>query len=116
MAAACVNGISPSTHGVFTSLSAPPSICPDAPSTIYPTQSMSRTEMAISPATWMSAASLGMNLGSVVITVMPAADCGNSSLARSKLYTSDILGSTNTSIKRLINVDLPVRTGPTTPI
>lgn len=60
--------------------------------------------------------SSGTNLGSVVITVMPAALCGISSLARSRLYASVIFGRTSSCIKRVIKVDLPLRTGPTTPI
>ena len=64
----------------------------------------------------MLTASLGMNLGSVVIMVRPAPLCGSSSLARSFLYGSSMQGMTNSSMIRLMSVDFPVRTGPTTPI
>ncbi len=70
----------------------------------------------ISAAILSSTASSGMNLGSVVIMVLPAADCGNSSIVRSLTYGSPILGITSVSIKRFIKVDLPDLTGPTTPI
>ena len=46
----------------------------------------------------------------------PAADCGISSLALSREYPFSMFGRTNASIKRLINVDFPVLTGPTTPM
>ena len=64
----------------------------------------------------ISAASCGINFGSVVMIVFPAADCGNSSIVRSRACSSSINGSTIRSINRLINVDFPVRTGPTTPM
>ena len=48
--------------------------------------------------------------------VRPVPDCGSSSRARSRLYRFSMPGSTIVSIKRLMSVDLPVRTGPTTPI
>ena len=83
---------------------------------IYPTQSIIRTRKATSSSTWISTASSGMNLGSVVIMVLPAADWGSSSMARSRRNWLSMLGSTKVSIKRLIKVDLPVRTGPTTPM
>ena len=47
--------------------------------------------------------------------VRPAEDCGISSTARSCIAPLSIFGSTSVSINRLIKVDLPVRTGPTTP-
>ncbi len=56
-----------------------------------------------------------MNLGSVVIMVLPAADWGSSSVARSRRASLWMLGSTSVSINRLMKVDFPVRTGPTTP-
>ena len=64
--------------------------------------------------TW--AASSGMNLGSVVMMVLPAADWGSSSTARSRCRSLFMLGSTRLSMNRLMKVLLPVRTGPTTPI
>ena len=63
----------------------------------------------------ISTASFGINFGSVVIMVLPPALCGSSSLALSFLYSLSIFGITSKSIKFLIKVDLPVRTGPTTP-
>ena len=44
-----------------------------------------------------------------------AADCGSSSTARCLSCSCSISGKTNNSIKRLIKVDLPVRTGPQIP-
>ena len=142
--AAVVNGISCSDHGVFTMRLSFPSIWPDAPSTINPTQSIRRTFIfgcaadpciavlgstdcesagcgmpALLPGSsgkMISAASCGINFGSVVMIVFPAADCGNSSIVRSRACSSSINGSTIRSINRLINVDFPVRTGPTTPM
>ena len=57
-----------------------------------------------------------MNFGSVVMMVRPAADCGSSSRARRRAASVPMAGSTSCSIKRLIKVDLPLRTGPTTPM
>jgi len=58
-----------------------------------------------------------MNFGSVVMMVRPAADCGSSSRARSRAAAEpDMAGSTSCSMNRLIKVDLPLRTGPTTPM
>ena len=68
------------------------------------------------PSTVMLTACSGMNFGSVVMIVRPAEDCGSSSVARSRRYSLSMFGITSVSIKRLIKVDLPVRTGPTTPI
>ena len=116
MRAASTNGISSSIHGVLTIRFSSPSICPLAPCTINPTQSISRTLISLWSASIMLAASCGMNFGSVVIIVLPAADCGSSSSARLLAFSSSIFGNTNKSINRLINVDFPVRTGPTTPI
>ena len=56
-----------------------------------------------------------MNFGSVVMIVRPAADCGSSSVARSRRDASVMCGITSVSMNRLMKVDLPVRTGPTTP-
>ena len=60
--------------------------------------------------------SSGTNFGSVVVTVFPDADCGISSIARVRSFSSVILGKTAASINFLIKVDFPVRTGPTTPM
>ena len=114
--AALVNGISSWYHGVFTMRSCPASSYPEAPFTKYPTQSIRRTFTSTSRFRCITAASFGTNFGSVVIIVLPAADCGSSSLVCSFICSSSILGNTITSIKRLINVDFPVLTGPTTPI
>ena len=59
---------------------------------------------------------LGTNLGSVVMIVLPDADSGSSSFVLAFPCSSSICGSTNTSMNRLINVDFPVLTGPTTPM
>ena len=64
----------------------------------------------------MRTASFGMNLGSAVMTVFPDADCGSSSFARLRSLSFLMTGKTVVSINRLIKVDFPVRTGPTTPI
>ena len=113
--AAFVNGISVSDHGVFTCLSLSFSMCPVAPSTIYPTQSISLTRTLIPSTGQTSAASDGTNLGSVVIIVVPDALCGSSSFALFLSCSSVIDGITKRSINLLMNVDLPVLTGPTTP-
>ena len=100
---------------VMTIRGEPSSMCPSASGTIYPTQSISLTFASALPPSITETASSGTNLGSVVITVLPAALCGISSRARSRSNSLFISGSTSDSIKRLINVDFPVRTGPTTP-
>ena len=64
----------------------------------------------------ISYCAVGVNIGSVVIMVRPAADCGSSSTALSRLQSPSMFGITSASINYLMNVDLPVRTGPTTPI
>ena len=69
-----VNGISSWYHGVFTIRSCPASSCPEAPFTIYPTQSIRRILTSTSWFRRITAASFGTNLGSVVIIVLPAAD------------------------------------------
>ena len=76
---------------------------------------MRRTENRAPPAVICTASS-GTNFGSLVMTVRPEPLWGSSSLARSRRYTSSMPGSTRVSMKRLMKVDLPVRTGPTTPI
>ena len=116
ISAAILKGISSSYHGVETILGCSSSIYPTELGTMYPTQSISLTFIFRLSAILSSTASSGMNLGSVVIMVLPAADCGNSSIARSLTYGSPILGITSVSIKRFIKVDLPDLTGPTTPI
>ena len=73
ISAAWVKGISWLDQGVFTSRSSPFSMCPAAPSAINPTQSISRTLASKPSARWIWAASLGINLGSVVMMVFPAA-------------------------------------------
>ena len=80
-----------------------------------PTQSMRRTFAWMPSPKFTKAASLGMNLGSVVMMVFPAALCGSSSFVRIRSFSSSMPGSTISSMNRLMNVDLPVRTGPTTP-
>ena len=54
-------------------------------------------------------------MGSAVMMVLPLPDWGSSSIARSRRYTLSMLGMTQVSMKRLINVLFPVRTGPSTP-
>jgi hypothetical protein len=103
-------------QGVLTIRGAFSSIYPKAPSTIYPTQSMRRTLNVVLASSFTSTASFGTNFGSVVMTVFPDALCGSSSMERALSYSLPIFGKTRDSINRLINVDLPVRTGPTTPI
>ena len=114
--AAWVMGISWSNQGVVTIRGCSPSICPRALGTMYPTQSMSRTENTPPSSMAISTASSGTNFGSAVITTRPEPLCGSSSRARSRIKLFSILGSTRVSINRLMNVDFPVRTGPTTPI
>ncbi len=114
--AACVTGISWSYQGVVTIRSAPSSNSPSAPGTMYPTQSISRTDAPAPPPRAMSTASSGTNFGSAVMIVRPEPDCGSSSRARSRRYSSSMFGRTRASMNRLINVDFPVRTGPTTPM
>ena len=68
------------------------------------------------PDNWISTACSGMNLGSVVMMVRPAADWGNSSSARVRCASFWIWGSSSCSAKRLIKLLFPLRTGPTTPM
>ena len=84
---------------------------------INPTQStiFTRSEVLQASSKEISTASSGMNFGSVVMTVFPCALCGISSLARSFSFSSMMLGITSVSMHLLINVDFPVRTGPTMP-
>ena len=114
--AAMLKGTSSSNHGVCTMRGWSFSMYPSALGMMYPTQSiMRRRRRAASPSV-SSTASSGMNFGSVVIIVRPPADWGSSSTARSRLASLGMLGMTSCSIKRLINVDFPERTGPTTPM
>ena len=76
---------------------------------------MSRTEKAAPSSKVTSTASSGTNLGSAVMMVLPLPDWGSSSMARSRRYTFSMLGITCVSIKRLMKVDFPVRTGPKIP-
>ena len=48
--------------------------------------------------------------------VRPEPLWGSSSRARSRRYTFSMLGMTMVSMNRLMKVDYPVRTGPTTPM
>ncbi|CDE03746.1 unknown [Anaerotruncus sp. CAG:390] len=83
--AASMKGTGSSCHGVCTMRGRSFSTAPSASGTMYPTQSIMRTRsVPLSPRVTGTASS-GMNFGSVVITVLPAALCGSSSLARSRL-------------------------------
>ena len=113
--AAMLKGTSRSNQGVITIRGCSFSMYPRALGTMYPTQSMSRTWKEAVWSTDIFTASSGMNLGSVVMMVLPAADWGSSSVARSRRASLSMLGSTSVSMNRLMKVDLPVRTGPTTP-
>ena len=54
--------------------------------------------------------------GDLGVIVLPPLLCGNSSIALVRSCSFSILGITMISINRLINVDFPVLTGPTTPM
>ena len=114
--AASSKGISSSNHGVLTIRSPSSSRYPTASPTVKPTQSTRRTFTALPSSRLIVTASCGINLGSVVIIVFPLPDCGSSSTARFFAYSLSIFGMTQSSMKCFINVDLPVRTGPTTPM
>ena len=114
--AAFSKGISRVDHGVFTIRSLSPSMAPLAPWIKNPTQSIRRILQVRSCSSSISTCSFGTNLGSVVMMVRPCADCGNSSTVRRRAFSSLIFGSTICSMNCLIKVDLPVRTGPTTPM
>ena len=116
ISAASDMGISWSNQGVVTIRSSSPSSWPTAPVTMYPTQSMSRTWKAPPPSMETVTASSGTNLGSAVMMVRPEPLWGSSSRARSRRYTFSMLGMTMVSMNRLMKVDFPVRTGPTTPM
>ena len=84
ISAASDMGISWSNQGVVTMRGAASSREPTAPGTIYPTQSISRTEKAAPSSMAISTASSGTNLGSAVMIVRPEPLWGSSSLARSR--------------------------------
>ena len=115
ISAACSNGMSSSSHGVVTMRVSPSSSEPIAPGTRKPTQSTRRMRAVSVSSSGISIASFGTNFGCVVMTVLPLPDCGSSSISRVLLYSFSICGSISVSAKRLMNVDLPVRTGPITP-
>ena len=77
---------------------------------------MSRTEKAAPSSICSSTASSGTNLGSAVMMERPELHRGSSSQARTRRSTLSMLGMTMVSMNRLIKVDFPVRTGPTTPM
>ena len=81
---------------------------------MYPTQSIILI-LAVKSSISILVAVDGMNFGSVVIMVFPAAACGSSSRHLFLSYSSVILGIIKFSINFLMNVDFPVRTAPTTP-
>ena len=83
ISAASVMGISWSYQGVVTIRGVSSSIWPMAPFTMYPTQSISRTENLAPSGSWIWAASSGTNLGSAVMMVRPEPLWGSSSRARS---------------------------------
>ena len=116
ISAAWVNGISSCCHGVLTMRSLSFSKSPSAPSTMNPTQSIRRILTDILSSTLTTGASLGINLGSVVVIVLPAPLIGSSSIVRFLTCSFSISGITAKSINLFINVDLPVLTGPTTPM
>ena len=94
----------------------PSSMLPRAPLTRYPTLSTMRTRTAAPSCKNTCAASLGTNLGCVVMMVFPDPLCGSSSSSRSRLGPGAMWGKTSSSMKRAMKVLFPVRTGPTTPI
>ena len=77
---------------------------------------MRRMRHSPPPSNWSGTAFSGINFGSVVIMVRPAADWGSSSRARRRASSFSMAGSTSCSMNCLMRVLLPVRTGPTTPI
>ena len=81
-----------------------------------PTQSTSLTESFTPPSSVTSTPSSGTNLGSLVMTARPEPLWGSSSRALARAYSSSMRGMTSVSMKRLMNVDFPVLTGPTTPM
>ena len=77
-------GISWSYHGVVTMRGWPSSVAPMAPRTMYPTESIRRTDSFAVPSGLISTASSGTNFGSAVMIVLPEPLCGSSSFARSR--------------------------------
>ena len=116
ISAAMLNGMGSSNHGVRTMRGCSSSMYPRALGTMKPTQSMSRTLNSAVSSIFTVTACSGINFGSVVMMVRPEADCGSSSTARSRAASSSMFGMTVVSINFLMKVDLPVRTGPTTPM
>ena len=116
VSAAWSKGTAWSNQGLLTNRGALFSSCPRAPSTIYPTQSISRARKLPPAFRSMLTAFSGINFGSVVMIVRPAADWGSSSLARARCASFLMRGSSISSAKRLMKLLLPLRTGPTTPI
>ena len=114
ISAASVKGIGSLYHGVITKRGPFSSSYPLAAFTTYPTQSIILI-LALKSSTFILAAVAGTNFGSVVIIVLPAAACGNSSKHLFLSYSSSILGITKFSINFLMKVDFPVLTAPTTP-
>ena len=77
---------------------------------------MSRTEKAAPPSSVTWAASSGRTIMTAEPKFVPEPLWGSSSRARSLRYTLSILGMIWVSMNRLMKVDFPVRTGPTTPM
>ena len=83
---------------------------------MYPTQSTILTFKDTVSFIFISTPSAGTNFGSTVIIVLPDPLCGISSCVLSLLNSFSMFGNTRFSINFLIKVDLPVLTGPTTPM
>ena len=115
VSAASWNGIAFSNHGVFTIRSLPSSMCPLASFTRKPTQSIRRMRTFCSSPNGTSIASFGINFGSTVVISFPDPLSGSWSRT-SACFAGSISGSATSSINLRINVDFPVRTGPTTPM
>ena len=116
VSAASSKDIFSSLHGVSTIRVLPSPSAVAADGIIYPTQSISLTFAFLpSPRSIVSPPS-GTNLGCVVMTAFPSADCGSSSVTRLRRCLSSIPSSNASSANFLMKVDLPVLTGPTTPI
>ena len=113
--AASWKGIALENQGVFTILSLPSSTFPPASFTRKPTQSISRTFAFLSSPRSTDTASFGINLGSTVVIIFPEPLNGSWSLTSFCIFSS-IPGKATSSINLRINVDFPVRTGPTTPM
>ena len=113
--AASEKGSGASCQGVLTRRSLPSSSAPAAPGTRNPTQSMSRTSAEVFSPNRTETGRAGTNFGSVVMMVLPAADWGSSSSICER-FSPAAAGMTSCWENRLMKVDLPVRTGPTTPM